>query len=116
MSEIQMIPIAALLPHPDNPRKDVGDISELTESIRKNGIMQNLTVIPTHGVPNEVEQTLYYVLIGNRRLAAAKEALGVSGVDLPCKVVTGLSPAEQLSIMLEENMQREDLTPAEQAQ
>lgn len=116
MSEIQMIPIAALLPHPDNPRKDVGDISELTESIRKNGIMQNLTVIPTHGVPNEVEQTLYYVLIGNRRLAAAKEALGVSGVDLPCKVVTGLSAAEQLSIMLEENMQREDLTPAEQAQ
>ena len=116
MSEIQMIPIAALLPHPDNPRKDVGDISELTESIRKNGIMQNLTVIPTHGVPNEVEQTLYYVLIGNRRLAAAKEALGVSGVDLPCKVVTGLSSAEQLSIMLEENMQREDLTIAEQAQ
>lgn len=116
MSEIQMIPIAALLPHPDNPRKDVGDISELTESIRKNGVMQNLTVIPTHGVPSEVEQTSYYVLIGNRRLAAAREALGVSGVDLPCKVVTGLSSAEQISIMLEENMQREDLTIVEQAQ
>lgn len=116
MNDIQMIPLGALLPHPDNPRKDVGDISELTESIKKNGIMQNLTVIPTHGVPSEVEQTMYYVLIGNRRYAAAKEAFGVSGVEVPCKVVTGLSSSEQVSIMLEENMQREDLTISEQAQ
>lgn len=33
-------------PHPDNPRKDLGDLTELAESIKKNGIMQNLTVIP----------------------------------------------------------------------
>ena len=32
--------------HPDNPRKDLGDLSELSESIKKKGIMQNLTVIP----------------------------------------------------------------------
>lgn len=36
-----------LEPHPDNPRKDLGDLTELRESIRQNGIMQNLTVIPT---------------------------------------------------------------------
>ena len=29
-------------PHPDNPRKDLGDLTELAESIKKNGIMQNL--------------------------------------------------------------------------
>ena len=34
--------------HPDNPRKDLGDLSELSESIKKKGIMQNLTVIPGH--------------------------------------------------------------------
>ena len=27
-------------PHPDNPRKDLGDLIELAESIKKNGIMQ----------------------------------------------------------------------------
>lgn len=32
--------------HPDNPRKDLGDLTELSESIKKKGIMQNLTVIP----------------------------------------------------------------------
>ena len=40
------IPIRDLHPHPKNPRKNLGDLEELTESITKNGIMQNLTVIP----------------------------------------------------------------------
>lgn len=41
-----MIKVSNLYPHPDNPRKDLGDLTELVESIKKNGIMQNLTVIP----------------------------------------------------------------------
>ena len=40
-------------PHPDNPRKDLGDLTELAESIKKNGIMQTLTVIPKEGEPGE---------------------------------------------------------------
>ena len=38
------IPIdkALIDPHPDNPRKDLGDLDELIESIRMNGILQNL--------------------------------------------------------------------------
>ena len=36
-------------PHPENPRKDLGDLTELVESIKKNGVMQNLTVIPLEG-------------------------------------------------------------------
>lgn len=39
------IPISQLKPNPDNPRKDLGDLTELTESIKKNGVMQNLTVL-----------------------------------------------------------------------
>ena len=35
-----------LTPHPDNPRKDLGDLSEMAESIKANGILQNLTVVP----------------------------------------------------------------------
>ena len=45
MDNIVMIPAAQIYPHPDNPRKDLGDLTELTESIRQNGIYQNLTVV-----------------------------------------------------------------------
>lgn len=101
------LPVTQLKPHPRNPRLDVGDVSELAESVRKNGIMQNLTVIPTDETMKE-----FTVLIGHRRLAAAKAA----GLDkVPCRVIFDMSDAEQVSMMLEENMQRNDLTVYEQA-
>lgn len=94
-------------PHPENPRKNLGDLSELVESIRKNGVLQNLTVIPVEGEPGE-----YMTLIGHRRYAAGTQA----GVEkFPCQIAENLTPREQVSIMLEENMQRNDLTIWEQA-
>lgn len=113
-SEIVMIPTEKLLPHPDNPRKDVGDVSELAASIKEVGIMQNLTVVPWFDEKMNVsdEDKKYRVIIGHRRLAAAKEA----GLDaLPCAVVN-MTPKEQISVMLLENMQRKDLTLYEEAQ
>lgn len=103
-----------IYPHPENPRKELGDISELVESIKKNGIMQNLTVIPGHWLTaEEWSDDGYTLIIGHRRHAAAVKA-GLQ--ELPCKVVEGLSRKEQIGIMLEENMQRNDLTIYEQAQ
>lgn len=50
--------VKELYPHPDNPRLDIGDITELVESVRANGILQNLTVIPGRkGTPEEMEHT-----------------------------------------------------------
>lgn len=114
MSEITMIDVEKLYPHPDNPRREVGDISELAESIRTNGVYQNLTVIPGGaGVPEEADGLeAYTVVIGHRRLAAAKSA-GVR--ELPCSVVE-MDEREQVATMLLENMQRSDLTIYEQAQ
>ena len=51
--EIVYIDVDKLLPHPNNPRKDIGDISELAESIKAKGILQNLTVVPFGGVGEE---------------------------------------------------------------
>lgn len=104
-SEIEYIPVTELFPHPDNPRKDLGDLTELADSIRQNGIMQNLTVVPKEGDG-------YTVIIGHRRLAAAKQA-GLETV--PC-VVTDMNEKAQVRTMLLENMQRSDLTVFEQAQ
>lgn len=61
--------------HPDNPRKDLGDLSELSESIKKKGIMQNLTVIPGYWDENRAHHDEGYTLIiGHRRFAAGKMA------------------------------------------
>lgn len=136
---IPNIDIERLHPHPHNPRKDLGDLTELTEGIKAHGILQNLTVVPDpvgyckncnlyngaagrcseghdkHERPPcsywEGEET-YTVLIGHRRLAAAKLA-GLT--ELPC-VVVELEEKDQISVMLSENMQRTDLTVLEQAE
>ena len=102
-----MVPVDQIEPHPDNPRKDVGDVTELAESIKKNGIFQNLTILRT---PNENGKST--VIIGHRRLAAAKLA-GLK--EVPCMVVE-MDKKEQIATMLLENMQRSDLTIYEQAQ
>lgn len=105
------IKVKDLYPHPQNPRKDVGDVSELADSIKNQGIFQNLTVIKGGaGVPEGVEG--YTVIIGHRRLAASKLA-GIETV--PCSVVE-MDEKHQVATMLLENMQRTDLTVYEQAQ
>lgn len=106
------MPVECLVPHPQNPRKDLGNLEELTASIKENGIYQNLTVIPVNeAVPGE--EPKYMVVIGHRRLEAAKRA-GLQ--EVPCAIVRGLTETQQLQIMLLENMQRSDLTIYEQAQ
>ena len=112
-TKTMMISVDVLHEHPQNPRKSIGDVSELTESIKKNGIMQNLTVIPGHwDEKGEFHEDEYTLLIGHRRFNAAKAA-GVK--EVPCRLVENMDEKEQLSTMLEENMQRADLTIWEQA-
>ena len=137
MTEIIMIQTDQLYHHPENPRLELGDLTELTESIRQNGVMQNLTVIPGHRMTKEewVKEARaegadkvsaeasyrpadawtgegYTVVIGNRRMEASKLA-GLEAV--PC-VISDMDHKTQISTMLEENMQRSDLTVYEQAQ
>ena len=128
-NQIQMIPIDKLINHPNNPRKDYGVLEELSESIKANGVLQNLTVVPEWGdlaraydenPSDEIRIKLnqvrlndrYLVVIGNRRKRAA-ELAGLT--ELPC-VVVNMTPQEQLATMLLENIQRNDLTIYEQAQ
>ena len=106
------MPVECLIPHPQNPRKDLGNLEELTASIKENGIYQNLTVIPINEEAPD-EEPKYMVVIGHRRLEAAKRA-GLK--EVPCAIVRDLSETRQLQIMLLENMQRSDLTVYEQAQ
>ena len=103
--KISFIQRKMLHPHPENPRKDLGDLEELRESIRENGIMQNLTVVP------DFDNDGYMILIGHRRFAASEGIVD----ELPCIIADHLTEREQVGIMLAENMQRSDLTFIEQA-
>ena len=103
--QIVYIPAEKIFPHPDNPRKDLGDLTELAASIKAKGVLQNLTVVPR-------EDGNYTAIIGHRRRAAAE----LAELDaLPC-FVTEMSYKDQLETMLLENIQRSDLTIPEQAQ
>ena len=114
-NQVVLIQTDELHPHPDNPRKDLGDLTELADSIKANGILQNLTVVPrivTGEITGETWQDGYTVVIGHRRLAAAKLA-GLK--ELPC-IVSDMGLRDQVRTMLMENIQRADLTIYEQAQ
>lgn len=104
---IQEIATEKLKIHPKNVRKTYTGIEELADSIKAKGILQNLTVVKA---PDDPES--YWVVIGNRRLTAARAA-GLK--TLPCAVVE-MSEKDQVSTMLLENMQRNDLSVCEQAQ
>ncbi|MBQ8228200.1 MAG: ParB/RepB/Spo0J family partition protein [Clostridia bacterium] len=104
MSNIQYIAVEKITPHPGNPRRELGDLTELAASIKESGIFQNLTVVPF--------EDGYRVVIGHRRLAAAKLA-GLT--EVPC-TVSDMDERKQAATMILENMQRCDLTVREQAE
>jgi ParB family chromosome partitioning protein len=83
----------------------VGDVKDLADSIQAQGIKQNLLVVP------QEQEGEYTVIIGHRRLAAAKLA-GVT--EVPCKIER-LDARQQLELMIVENSQRSDLRPIEEA-
>jgi ParB family transcriptional regulator, chromosome partitioning protein len=101
----RMIPVEQVRPNPDQPRKAIGDLRELTDSVREKGVLEPLLV---RFVPRE---DCYYIISGERRYHAARAA---SLREVPCIEKTA-DDAETLEIGLIENIQRKDLTPFEEA-
>src|SRR5213592_2138392 len=101
----RMIPVEKIRPNPDQPRKALGDLRELTESIREKGVLEPLLV---RYVPRE---ECYYIISGERRYHASRAA-GLR--EVPC-IEKIADDAETLELALIENIQRKDLTPFEEA-
>lgn len=100
--------VEQLIPHPDNTRDEVVPHEGLIASIREVGVLQPLTV-----APHPTLQGDYTVIGGHHRLAAAKKA----GLDMvPVAVHHDLLSREaQVAAIVQENLHRKDLTPAEEA-
>ena len=101
----RMIPVEQVHPNPDQPRKAIGDLRDLTDSVREKGVLEPLLV---RFVPRE---DCYYIISGERRYHAARAA-GLR--EIPCIEKTA-DDAETLEIGLIENIQRKDLTAFEEA-
>jgi ParB family chromosome partitioning protein len=102
------IPIGAIGPNPQNPRRDFGGakMKELTESIKEKGVIEPIIIRPIKG-----KKTAYEVVAGERRHKAAREA----GLKTIPAIIRPLSDEEAFDFMIIENLQREDLTEREEA-
>lgn len=103
------LPIEAIVPNPDQPRRDFSeaDLESLAASIRQRGVLQPLIVRALSG-----ETGRYQIVAGERRWRAAQRAQ-VHSVPV---VVRDLTDTEVLEIAIIENIQRADLNAVEEAQ
>lgn len=110
----QMIPVDRMLPNPDNPRGDPGDLDELEESIRTAGLKHPLLVVPAPGKGKEGENW-YWIEDGERRF----EAMKGWNTEIQC-IIRPLQTGENiherfLSTALITGIQRQTLNPIERA-
>lgn len=112
---ILFVPIEQLHPHPHNPRGPVdpesADVLELADSIREKGVLEPLLCVPIRDKGRNWLITGYTVVVGHRRHTAATLA-GLTTVPV---IQKDYDATEQEEIMLMENLQREDLTPLQEA-
>src|SRR5437588_9787551 len=101
----RMISVDLLDPNPEQPRVEIGDLTELTASIREKGVLEPLLVKPAR------EPGRWMIIAGERRWRAAKAA-GLK--EVPC-IEMDVDDSAVAEIALIENMQRKDLTPWEEA-
>jgi ParB family chromosome partitioning protein len=101
----RLISVEALDPNPEQPRVEIGDLTELTTSVKEKGVLEPLLVKPTQ------QKGRWMIIAGERRWRAACAA-GLR--EVPC-IEMDVDEAAVAEIALIENMQRKDLTPWEEA-
>jgi len=109
---IEKISIESIAPNPYQPRKsfDEDKLIELSNSIKQNGLLQNIVVAQEEGSQR------YTLIAGERRLRASK----IAGLNNITAVVFTLKPdtakKELMTLSLVENIHRDDLLPIDEAE
>ena len=103
-----LISISDLSRNPYQPRQSFSEdkLEELSNSIKKNGIIQPIAVRP-----KKSEEGKYEIVAGERRWLAAQRA-GLHEIPV---TILDLSDVESLEVAIVENIQRDDLNPIEEA-
>lgn len=100
----RLIPIHQIAPNPEQPRVDIGDLTELSSSIKQNGVLEPLLVKPNG-------DGTWMIIAGERRWRAANLA---ELIEVPC-IELDIDEKSIAEIALIENLQRKDLTVWEEA-
>ena len=103
----KILPLAALRPNPDQPRRSFSEesLAELASSLKTHGLLQPILV-------EEAGSGAYLIVAGERRYRAS----GMAGLAEVPVIVRSFTPEKRLEIALIENVQREDLNPVEEAE
>jgi ParB family chromosome partitioning protein len=105
-SAVRQLPLGNIEPNPDQPRLSIDQegLNELASSVREHGVLQPILVRP-------LENGQYQLVAGERRWRASKQA----GLDTIPAIVEQIDDDTALEIALIENLQREDLSPLDEA-
>jgi len=105
-ADVQEVSLNQIIPNRYQPRTTFSEreISELSESIKKNGLIQPIMV-------RRKGDGLYELIAGERRLRAAK----LAGLSFIKAVIRNSSDEQAMELALVENLQRQDLNPMEAA-
>jgi ParB family chromosome partitioning protein len=101
----RIIPINQVAPNPEQPRVEIGDLTELSASIKEKGVLEPLLVRPNR------QNGTWMIIAGERRWRAANLA-GLR--EVPC-IELDIDDQTVAEIALIENLQRKDLTIWEEA-
>lgn len=100
----KILPINQVKPNPEQPRVEIGDLTELTQSIKEKGVLEPLLVKPNR-------DGTWMIIAGERRWRAANLA-GLR--EVPC-IELDIDEKSIAEVALIENLQRKDLTIWEEA-
>lgn len=101
----RLIPVDLIDPNPEQPRVEIGDLSELIASVKDKGVLEPLLVKPSRA------NGRWMIIAGERRWRAARAA---EIREVPC-IELDVDDRAIAEIALIENLQRKDLTPWEEA-
>jgi ParB family transcriptional regulator, chromosome partitioning protein len=103
---VKFIPVGRIEPNPDQPRLafDEESLNELAASIREHGVLQPILVRP-------LDDGRYQLIAGERRWRASK----IAQQDTIPALVEDIDDDTALEIAIIENLQREDLSPLDEA-
>lgn len=102
----RLVAVDLLDPNPEQPRIEIGDLTDLVASIKEKGVLEPLLVKPSSTIAGR-----WMIIAGERRWRASRAA-GLR--DVPC-IEMDVDDRAVAEIALIENMQRKDLTPWEEA-
>lgn len=105
---VKQIPLAQIGTNPDQPRKTFtpDELNELATSIKEKGVLQPILLRTVQNKPY-----MYEIVAGERRFRASK----IAGLNEIPALVKSMDNNNAMEIALIENVQRENLTPIEEA-